>query len=82
MRECFFMRCSLVVKITRANHRLRTRGILLGARLKALGVDYLVIDKNANNGDNWALRYDCLRFHTGKSFGETPYLREFAPIND
>jgi len=49
-------------------------GILLAARLKALGVGYLVIDQNANNGDNWALRYDCLRFHTGKSFNEMPYL--------
>lgn len=53
------------------------RGLLLAARLKALGVDYLIIDKNANAGDNWLLRYECLRFHVGKSFCETPYLRKF-----
>lgn len=52
-----------------------SRGILLAARLKALGVDYLVIDKNAETGDNWNLRYDCLRFHVGKSMCEMPYLR-------
>ncbi|KAH8646369.1 hypothetical protein BGZ60DRAFT_465011 [Tricladium varicosporioides] len=50
-------------------------GILLAARLKALSVDYLVIDENTNVGDNWSLRYDCLRFHVGKSFCETPYLQ-------
>ncbi|KAF4629510.1 hypothetical protein G7Y89_g8635 [Cudoniella acicularis] len=49
-------------------------GLVVAARLKALGVDYLVIDQNANVGDNWSLRYDCLRFHVGKSFCETPYL--------
>ncbi|CZR63123.1 related to flavoprotein involved in K+ transport [Phialocephala subalpina] len=49
-------------------------GLLAAARLKALGVDYLVIDQNANVGDNWSLRYDCLRFHVGNSFCETPYL--------
>jgi cation diffusion facilitator CzcD-associated flavoprotein CzcO len=72
---------SLEGKITVANHLFRTRGILLAARLKALGVDYLVIDKNQNNGDNWALRYDCLRLHTGKSFCETPYIRKFISFS-
>ncbi|KUJ18522.1 FAD/NAD(P)-binding domain-containing protein [Mollisia scopiformis] len=49
-------------------------GVILAARLKALGVDYLIIDQNENVGDNWTLRYDCLRFHVGKSFCELPYL--------
>lgn len=53
------------------------RGLLLAGRLKAFGIDYLVIDKNKNVGDNWSLRYDCLRFHVGKSFCETPYLCMF-----
>lgn len=50
------------------------RGLLLAGRLKALDVDYVVIDRNERVGDNWALRYDCMRFHVYKSFCETPYI--------
>ncbi|CAN8101232.1 unnamed protein product [Discula destructiva] len=50
-------------------------GILLSARLKALGVDSVIVDRNSQPGDNWALRYDCLRFHIGRHNVETPYLR-------
>jgi cation diffusion facilitator CzcD-associated flavoprotein CzcO len=46
--------------------------------LKTLDIDYVLIDKNRNIGDNWALRYDNLRFHVPKSFVETPYIREFV----
>ena len=49
-------------------------GVALGARLKALDVPYLVIEKNARAGDNWALRYDCLQFHIPTSFCELPYI--------
>ncbi|KAF3764155.1 hypothetical protein M406DRAFT_71282 [Cryphonectria parasitica EP155] len=49
-------------------------GLILAARLKALGVDTVVVDKNPQPGDNWALRYDCLRFHIGRHNCETPYL--------
>ncbi|KAL0941338.1 flavin-containing monooxygenase [Colletotrichum truncatum] len=49
-------------------------GILLAGRLKAMNVDYVVVDRNKKVGDNWALRYDCMRFHTYKSFCETPYI--------
>ncbi|KAF6825245.1 flavin-containing monooxygenase [Colletotrichum plurivorum] len=37
--------------------------ISLAARLKALGVGSVMIDRNPSVGDNWALRYDCLKFH-------------------
>lgn len=53
-----------------------TSGLILSARLKTLGVNYVLVDKNKNVGDNWALRYDALRFHTGNGFCETPYLRK------
>ncbi|KAH8887797.1 FAD/NAD(P)-binding domain-containing protein [Thozetella sp. PMI_491] len=49
-------------------------GIITAARLKALGVESLVVDKNPKVGDNWALRYDCLRFHVHKKCCDTPYL--------
>ena len=83
MREyslCSFTHLSLGTRIRRINDP-SYRGLLVAARLKALGVDYLVIDRNANPGDNWSLRYDCLRFHVGKSFCETPYLRGLLPID-
>lgn len=31
-------------------------------------------DRNAQPGDNWALRYDCMRFHLPTSFCDLPYL--------
>lgn len=49
-------------------------GIVLSASLKALGVDSLIIDRHPQPGDNWRLRYDCMRFHVAKSYCETPYL--------
>ncbi|KAI8168841.1 hypothetical protein KHU50_006120 [Colletotrichum sp. SAR 10_65] len=49
-------------------------GVILAGRLKALNVDYAVIDRNKQVGDNWRLRYDCMRFHTFKSFCQTPYI--------
>lgn len=51
-------------------------GIILSARLKALGVESLIVDRHPQPGDNWALRYDCLRFHIGRHNAETPYLRK------
>lgn len=51
-------------------------GLILASRLKALGVSCILIEKNKKVGDNWALRYDNLRFHIGNGFCETPYLRE------
>ncbi|KAF4886350.1 putative indole-3-pyruvate monooxygenase YUCCA3 [Colletotrichum fructicola] len=49
-------------------------GVILAGRLKALNVDYVVVDRNKQVGDNWRLRYDCMRFHTFKSFCQTPYI--------
>lgn len=36
-------------------------GLSTGGRLKALGVKYVVVDKNENVGDNWKLRYGSAR---------------------
>ncbi|KAK1622575.1 hypothetical protein BDP81DRAFT_333860 [Colletotrichum phormii] len=57
-------------------------GLILAARLKALDIDYVVIDRNSRVGDNWALRYDCMRFHVYKSFCETPYIPYPQASND
>ena len=55
-------------------------GLIQAARLKALGVDSVVLDKNAQPGDNWAQRYDCLKFHIQKSVCQTPYLRKYQSL--
>ncbi|KAG9566874.1 hypothetical protein KCU71_g3187, partial [Aureobasidium melanogenum] len=49
--------------------------VALATRLKALGVHSVMIDRNPSVGDNWALRYDCMKFHIPTSFCELPYLR-------
>ncbi|KAI1413915.1 FAD/NAD(P)-binding domain-containing protein [Hypoxylon sp. FL1857] len=49
--------------------------ITLAARLKALGVESIMIEKNPEVGDNWAFRYDCLKFHVPTASCEMPYLR-------
>ncbi|KAI0849179.1 hypothetical protein F5Y00DRAFT_253101 [Daldinia vernicosa] len=48
-------------------------GLVTSARLKALGVDSVIIDRNGQLGDNWMNRYDCLRFHVPTSSCEIPY---------
>jgi hypothetical protein len=55
-------------------------GACLAARLKALGVDSTIIERNQDPGDSWALRYDSLKFHVPTSFCEMPYLGEPSPL--
>ncbi|EEU40655.1 uncharacterized protein NECHADRAFT_76016 [Fusarium vanettenii 77-13-4] len=47
--------------------------VALAARLKALGVESFICEKNGRVGDNWARRYDNLRFHLPTSVCELPY---------
>ncbi|POS69877.1 hypothetical protein DHEL01_v211728, partial [Diaporthe helianthi] len=49
-------------------------GLIQAARLKALGVESVVVDRLARPGDNWATRYDSMRFHLAKSTCNTPFL--------
>lgn len=48
----------------------------LAARLKTLGVDSVMAERNPRPGDNWALRYDCMRFHIPTSFCDLPFMCE------
>lgn len=57
-------------------------GLTLASRLKTLGVNFLLVDKNQYIGDNWALRYDNMKFHVPKSFAETPYIPYAAECPD
>ncbi|KUI67911.1 putative indole-3-pyruvate monooxygenase YUCCA10 [Cytospora mali] len=48
--------------------------VSLAARLKALGVDSICAERNARVGDNWALRYDCMKFHIPTSSTDMAYM--------
>ncbi|KAJ7887426.1 hypothetical protein B0H13DRAFT_2534157 [Mycena leptocephala] len=49
-------------------------GLDLGARLKALGVRTLIIERNARIGDNWRNRYEALCLHDPVWYDHLPYL--------
>lgn len=52
---------------------------MTAARLKALGVDSIVVDRNSEIGENWTRRYDCLKFHVPTSNCELPFSGELDP---
>jgi cation diffusion facilitator CzcD-associated flavoprotein CzcO len=51
---------------------------MMSARLKAIGIESIVLDRNAQIGDNWANRYDSLKFHVPTSCCEMPYACMFS----
>lgn len=34
-------------------------------------------ERNAQTGDNWTLRYDCMHFHVPTSLCHLPYMGKF-----
>ncbi|MGE4221658.1 MAG: flavin-containing monooxygenase, partial [Alphaproteobacteria bacterium] len=49
-------------------------GLSLAARLRLLGVDTLVVDRNARVGDIWRNRYHSLALHNKVGLNHMPYL--------
>jgi hypothetical protein len=49
-------------------------GLSLAARLGQMGVDALVVEKNAHVGDNWRNRYHSLALHNQVWANHMPYL--------
>lgn len=49
-------------------------GLSIGARLRALGVDALIIDKHERVGDVWRKRYHSLTLHNQVWVAHFPYL--------
>jgi putative flavoprotein involved in K+ transport len=49
-------------------------GIMLGARLKQLGVPTVIIEKNAKAGDSWRNRYRSLVLHDPVWYDHLPYI--------
>lgn len=52
-------------------------GICLAARLKALGVEAIALEKEDEVGGNWTSRYDSVKLHTGKHFAHLPFEKTF-----
>jgi cation diffusion facilitator CzcD-associated flavoprotein CzcO len=53
-------------------------GLTAAARLKMLGVDTLVVDRNDRVGDNWRKRYHQLVLHDPVWYDHMPYIK-FPP---
>ena len=49
-------------------------GLSLAARLTQLGVDALVVDREARIGDNWRTRYHALTLHNETRVNHLPYM--------
>lgn len=49
-------------------------GVALGARLRALGVSCLIVDKYPRVGDQWRSRYKSLTLHDPVWYDHLPYL--------
>ncbi|KAF7302875.1 hypothetical protein MKEN_01249700 [Mycena kentingensis (nom. inval.)] len=49
-------------------------GLSISAYLKALGVNFAVVEKEPVIGDSWATRYGSTTLHTTRSFSGLPFL--------
>lgn len=50
-------------------------GLSVGGRLKALGVSYVILEKNVQVGDAWKLRYESAR----RKFSPSPIMLKLPP---
>ncbi|TFK48083.1 FAD/NAD(P)-binding domain-containing protein [Heliocybe sulcata] len=50
-------------------------GLGMAARLKYLGINALVVEKNPRIGDNWRTRYEALCLHDPIWYDHLPYLK-------
>lgn len=49
-------------------------GLAIAARLTVLGIDTLIVDREARVGDNWRLRYHALTLHNQVHVNHMPYM--------
>lgn len=49
-------------------------GLVLGARLRQMGVDALIVEKHPRIGDNWRRRYHSLTLHNEVATNTLPYM--------
>ncbi|KAH8798538.1 putative flavin-containing monooxygenase [Xylogone sp. PMI_703] len=53
-------------------------GLCTAAYCLALGLSYVVLEKNKRIGDNWRLRYQSARLHTIREYAHLPFERTFT----
>lgn len=53
-------------------------GLNVAARCMALGISYVILEKNKAIGDNWKNRYDSARLHTIKDYTHFPFERTWT----
>lgn len=49
-------------------------GLMIGARLRQMGVDALIVERHARVGDNWRQRYHSLTLHNETWGNSLPYV--------
>ncbi|WP_441233605.1 NAD(P)/FAD-dependent oxidoreductase [Bradyrhizobium sp. 930_D9_N1_4] len=49
-------------------------GLAIAARLKQLGIDTLIVDRETRIGDNWRKRYHALTLHNQVQVNHMPYM--------
>lgn len=52
-------------------------GLGCAGRFQALGISYLLLEKNPGVGDNWTNRYESLKWHTTRDYGQLPFDRTY-----
>lgn len=56
-------------------------GLSVAGRLQALGVSYVLLEKHNRIGENWTSKYQSLKWHTTKEYGNLPFGHTF-PTGD
>ncbi|XHG08925.1 hypothetical protein AWENTII_012013 [Aspergillus wentii] len=59
------------------DHMPEEAGLSTGGRLQALGVSYVIVDKNEEVGGCWLGRYDSTKLHLSRPFSQLPFDRAF-----
>jgi len=54
-------------------------GLCVAGRLKALGVQAVVLDRNTEVGANWTGRYESVSIHTSRDYGQMPFNHRIWP---
>lgn len=52
-------------------------GLSVGGRLQALGLKYVILEKNKHVGDSWKTRYGSVKLHTSREYSHLPFDRTF-----
>ena len=57
-------------------------GICMASYLQASGISYVALERNKKVGDNWSLRYDCLKVRAVVFFLKTVFKQVLSDISN